>query len=416
MELTDRAMEWELLNAKLAQRTRGTPAFSTVARPQRPVISFGGGVPDPKSLPLDDLKEAAQAVLDEQGKEALQYGGPYGYEGLRELLAEQVRQIDKVNLSADGVTIVSGSSQGLENICFAFLDPGDVVITEETSFPGSLWTFRSHQAEPIGISLDREGLRTDILDEALKGLAQQGRHPKLIYTIPNFHNPTGVTQSLARRRELLELAHRYGVIVVEDDAYGDLRYDGERIPSLFSLSGGNGVLKMGTFSKTIAPGLRLGWVTGHEKVVASLTRMRLDMGTSPFVSRVVAEYMRQGKLAHHIAEVVSIYRKKRDCALANLGEKGASWVWAKPQGGFFLWLELPQGLDSRSVLERAHELGVGFIPGPPFFVSGDGGHYLRLAFSFVSLEEIATGIQALLQAIDITMNQHHKTTAAGKGQ
>ncbi|HEY8491039.1 MAG TPA: PLP-dependent aminotransferase family protein [Dehalococcoidia bacterium] len=390
------------LEGLLAARTAAVRATApaSAAPPSVPLLTLTGGLPDPETLPRDELAEVTRLVLAREGREALQYGGPQGFLGLREVLAERASRREGLELTAENFMLASGSAHALANFCFTFVDPGDPVIVENPSFSGSIRTIRAHQAEVITVPVDREGLRTDALAEALERLAAAGRRAKFIYTIPTFHNPTGSTMTLARRRELLELAARHRVLVLEDDAYGELRYEGEPVPSLYALSGGEGVVRIGTFSKTLASGLRLGWTMARKEYVDALVRMRLDMGTSPFASRVVAEYAASGRLDRHVTRMLALYREKRDTMLSALERYCARWAtWERPEGGFFLWLRLAPGADCGTVVRTGLELGVATVAGTGFYSDGDGAGYVRLAFSYVALEEIEEAVRRLGAAL-----------------
>lgn len=366
---------------------------------RKPAISFGGGIPDPASFPLAELQAAAAEVLGEEGLDALEYGGPYGYDGLRELLAVQARARGEA-VQKDQVLLTIGSSQALSITCFALLDPGDAVIIEAPSFAGSIRAIRSYGVELVALPLDEQGIDLSTLDRRLRELSGRGVRAKLLYTIANFHNPAGITMTASRRRGLLELAQRWGFLVVEDDAYGDLRYDGAPEPTLVSLDRTGSVMKMGTFSKTLAPGLRLGWALGSRDLIANLASARQDMGVSPVLARLVARYMDGGRLDAHVREVIPIYRAKRDAMLTSLSKHCARFAtWTRPEGGFFVWLTLKDGVDPERLSTAAADEGVWYVGGQAFFTDGSGWDNVRLAFSQASLEDIEVGIAALGRAL-----------------
>jgi 2-aminoadipate transaminase len=360
-------------------------------------------VPDPESLPLDDLAETARVVLEREGRLALQYGGPQGFLGLREWLAERVGRADGLSLGPENITITNGSAGALANVCETFLDPGDVVMAEAPSYPGAMRTIRAQRARLEAVPVDAEGLRPEALAEAVEALSREGARPKLLYTIPNFHNPTGATLGLERRRAVLEIARRHRFLIVEDDAYGEIRFEGEKVPSFFALSGGDGVLKVGTFSKTLATGLRVGWVAAVQEATDFLVRMRFDMGTSPWIQRLVAEYVSRGLLDRHLPQVVEIYRRKRDTMATALAEHCAPYVrWRLPSGGFFLWLEMDPGVQPPTIgglREAAAQEGVAYVSGDTFFVDRSGSQFIRLAYSFVAEQEIEEAIRRLGRAL-----------------
>ena len=362
-------------------------------------ITFGGGLPDPETFPIDDLARAAETALRED-QWALQYGGLYGYEELRGLLAERTRETDGVALDLEQIVLTSGSAHALSLACFAFLAPRDVVIVEAPTFAGSLRAIRSYGADLAVVPIDEDGLDVDNLEELLERLAERDRQPKLLYTIPNFHNPTGVTMSLRRREKLAGLAARYRFIVAEDDAYGDLRYEGASLPSLLSLDETGLVLKLGSFSKIAAAGLRLGWAAGDAEAVAALTSVRHDMGTSAFIARTVYHFAKGGRLATHVEGLIDHYRRKRDATLDALDEHCAGYAsWRRPEGGFFVWLTLPRGMTTRKLGAYAADEDVGFVPGSAFYNANGGERSLRLAFSHLPLEDIERGIAGLGRAL-----------------
>ena len=404
---TGPAPNWEasLLEQTLSRRVQAAgPAYwgagAAAAPPPVPPIALTGGVPDPESLPLEDLAEAARAVLEREGRLALQYGGPQGFLGLREWLAERVGRHDGVVLGPENITITNGSAGALANICDTFLDPDDVVISEAPSYPGAMRTVRAQGARMETAPVDAEGLRPEALAETVQALHRQGARPKLLYTIPNFHNPTGATLSLQRRRAVLEIARRHRLLIVEDDAYGEIRFEGEGVPSFFALSGGNGVLRVGTFSKTLATGLRVGWVAAAQDAIDHLLRMRFDMGTSPWIQRIVAEYASRGLLDRHLPRMVEIYRRKRDAMAAALEQHCSPCLrWRLPAGGFFLWLEMDRRVQPTALREAAAEEGVAYVSGDTFFLDRSGSQFIRLAYSFVVGREIDEAIRRLGRAL-----------------
>jgi len=410
-EKTPRAVggnwEAEQLEAKLSRRVHAVAGayWGAGARqepPPVPPIMLAGGVPDPASLPIDDLVAVSERVLRREGPEALRYGGPQGFLGLREWLAADAHRREELSLGPEHFTITNGAAGALANLCDTFLDPGDVAIVEAPTYPGAMRTMRSCHAEVLGVPIgDADGLAPEALEKCLEQLRREGRRPKLLYTMANFQNPAGVTMSLERRREVVELCRRHDVLIVEDDAYGDIRFEGEALPSFFALAGGQGAVRIGTFSKTLATGLRLGWVMADQPIVDALVRMRFDMGSSPWPQRVVTEYASSGLLAEHVREVVPIYRRKRDAMLAALDERCNRFArWDVPRGGFFLWLELSEGVDPAILAQAAAQEGVAYVGGRTFFPDGSGARYIRLAYSFVAEAEMAEAVLRLGRAME----------------
>ncbi|MEE9285841.1 MAG: PLP-dependent aminotransferase family protein [Dehalococcoidia bacterium] len=384
----------------LLTRAAGLGPSSWAAAPGRPMaISFGGGLPDPATFPIDDLVADVGTVLRRDGAAALQYGGLVGYDGLREYIADRTGRADGRAIDAGNVVLTTGSAHALSLACFAFVEPGDTVLIEAPTFAGSLRAIRSYGGRLVPVSVDEAGLSVDDLEEKLASLKAEGRRPKLLYTIPNFHNPAGVTLVEDRRRRLVQLAQEWHFLIAEDDAYGELRYDGDPLPSLFALDDSGLVLKLGSFSKVLAAGLRMGWAVGHPEVVGAMTSVRHDMGVSPLVARTIAEFATD-KLGPHIQRLIEHYRRKRDAMVAALGEHCAPWVrFTTPEGGFFLWLELAPEVDPDALAQAAADEDVGYVPGTSFYADGGGRRNLRLAFSFVPSDDIERGIAGLGRAL-----------------
>ncbi len=385
-------------------------AASELVRP----IAFTAGLPDASLLPAAELTEALGAVLERDCEPALQYGGAQGWLGLREWLASHCRDRAQVALSADHFSLTNGSAGALANVCETFLDPGDVAGVERLSFPLSVRTIRSITPRVVSIPVDAHGIDVDALEERLTELRAGGERMRLLYVIPTFQNPTGTTLPLDRRLRLVELCREHEVLIVEDDAYGELWFDEEPPPSLFSLAGGVGVVKIGTFSKIVAPGLRAGWCQAAPPVTAALVATRCDMGTSPLVLRALEHLGRSGFLDDHIARARRVYADKCGIALRALAAHCATTCrWQAPGGGFFVWVEGDEAVDPSALAAAAREEGVSFVGGHVF--SADQGvgprvawepgesRSLRLAFSAVAAEEIDEGVRRLGRAIDRAM-------------
>jgi 2-aminoadipate transaminase len=376
--------------------------------PEVPVAwAFEAGLPDPATFPIDALTRISADVLRDDSADALQYGGGYhgsvvyGWEGLRRVLAERTRERDGREVGLREVMLTSGGVQALTAVCHAFLDPGDSFAVEAPTWDAILHAASTTGALPVAIPLDEDGMRIDVLEERLAELAERGKPLKLVYTIDTFHTPTGACLSLKRRRRLIELAREWSFVILEDNVYGDLRYSGDPVPSMFSLDDTGLVIKVDSFSKTLAPALRIGWVTGHADAIAALSAVRGDLGVSQWIARVVEAFLREGLYEPHLAKVNALYRRKRDVAIAALREHCAEWLtWNEPDGGFFLWLEANDAVDGRQVLKHAIAKGVVCRPGERFFGDADAGRqFFRLAFVTVPEEEIARGIAVLGDAL-----------------
>ena len=398
--------EGEQLEQSLARRVRSGWGAYWVAGARRdpppvPPITLTGGIPDPDTLPIEELIETSNRVLRREGPEALRYGGHQGHPGLRDWLAEQASQRDGLPLTADNFTLTNGISGAMINVCETFLDEGDVGLAESPTFPGGPGTMRHCLCDVVGVPLDGDGLIPEALTETIERLEGEGRRVKLLYTTPNFQNPTGTRLTLERRREVVEICQRHRVLIAEDDAYGDIRFDDEQLPSLFALAGGKGVVHMGTFSKTMATGLRIGWAKADKPVIDALLRTRFDLGTSPWLQRAILEFATTGLFEPHLKKVNDVYRKKRDAMLAALEERCGRYVsWNKPDGGYFLWLTLAEAVDPDALMEAARRLGVAYVGGAAFHLDGGGQRTVRLAYSFVAEQEIPEGILRLGRALE----------------
>ena len=374
-----------------------------VATP-RPSMSalyqFGGGYPDPASFPYDGMVEATARMMKTEGPAAMTYGEPQGYRGLRELICHKYERFEGFKAEPENIIVANGSGQALALAFSAFLDPGDVVIAEAPTFSGSLNTIRRHGPEILTVPVDDEGIVTAAVRERLVALRRQGRPCKLIYTIVNFQNPAGPSQSLRRRHELIELAHEFETMILEDDAYGELRFEGQTLPPLYALDAAGRVIRAGTVSKILGAGVRLGWLCAPWEMVPALQSFLFGGGTNPFMSRVATYFLRE-HMAAHVARLIDVYRAKRDAMLRGLDEVLASTdaVISRPEGGFFLWLRLPGRADPRRLAERAAAMRVQYTPGPVFYANGGGESYIRLAFSFEPPEKCYEGARLLARAM-----------------
>ena len=371
------------------------------ARPDdRPVISFAGGLPDVPSLPDEELLRATRIVLERERREALQYGGAFGAQPLREAIAERSSGIERLPLTDEHVIVTSGAAHGIGIACEALLDPGDVALVESPTFPGSLRTIHSFGAQVEAVPMDDDGIRVDLVEETLVRLRDEGKRAKLLYLIPTHQNPAGSTLPRARRERLLELAREHRVLLMEDDAYGELWFGEEPPPSLFSLSGGELAIKVATFSKLIATGLRLGWNLAPPALILRMAALRYDMGSSPYLGRTVAEMIRNGDLDRHVDRLRAIYRRKLDRLCQALDEHCGDYLsYRRPGGGFFVWAGLRPGLSALEVQRVANEKAVIVGAGPHFFADGAATQHLRLAFSYTPVEEIEEGVHRLAEAI-----------------
>ncbi len=355
-------------------------------------ISFVGSYPAPELMPVAEFRRALERALDRHGAAALSYGPTAGLADLREAIAERMARRGSP-ATADEILVTQGAQQALDLTLRAFLDPGDSIVVEEPTYTGVLSVLGSLGARGIGVPLDDEGMRPDLLELALS------RHrPKLIYVQPNFQNPTTVVMSEERRRRLLDLAERHRVPVVEDDWSGDLRIDGEDLPSLHALDRGRHVVHLGTFSKKLMPGLRLGWAAAPGPVLARLVQLKRaqDCGSSPLLQAALASFLRDGGLERHLAVAREAYRARRDRMIAALERHfPAEARWTRPAGGLFLWVVLPPGFDGTDLWVEAKRRGILYSRGELFHGDGSGRHTLRLTYSAATPEQIDAGIEEL---------------------
>lgn len=389
-------------DALLAARARigwGIP----VATP-RPSMSalyeFGGGYPDPSSFPYDGMVEATARMMQAEGAAAMTYGEPQGYRALRELVCAKYERFEAFKVEPENIIVANGSGHALALAFSAFVDPGDAVIAEAPTFAGSLNTIRRHGPQILDVPVDDEGIVTAAVRQRLEALRREGRRCKLIYTIVNFQNPAGPSQSLRRRHELVELAGEYETLILEDDAYGELRFEGETLPPLYALDRGGRVIRAGTLSKILGAGVRLGWLCAPRELIPAFQGFLFGGGVNPFMSRVATYFLRD-HLADHVGRLIGVYRAKRDAMLRGLDEilAGTDALISRPQGGFFLWLRLPRGTDRKRLAELAVEARVQYTPGPVFYANGGGEEFIRLAFSYEPPEKCYEGARLMAKAI-----------------
>jgi 2-aminoadipate transaminase len=416
---------WNQRYAQRMQRMGASTIRELLKLTERPeIISFGGGMPAPEVFPVDAFRRAADRVLARHGRTALQYSATEGYRPLREWIVDYMARYG-IEASPENVLVTSGSQQALDLIGKILINPGDLILTEQPTYLGALQAWNAYQAEFITVPIDDDGLRVDLLEEALCA------GPKFMYILPNFQNPGGVTLSEDRRHRLIEIADRYGVPIIEDDPYGELRYEGEHLPPLVVLDAerlkhragpngdtggyfaGNGhsqrsyirgnVIYLSTFSKTLAPGLRLAWMVAPVEVVqrCSIAKQGIDLHTSTLNQMIAHEILSDSAgdgdfLREHVRFIRQVYRERRDAMLDAMERYFPPEVrWTRPQGGLFLWVTLPDYLDATELLKAAIALNVAFVPGRAFSPGSGGHNNLRLNFSFCDRERIELGIRRL---------------------
>ncbi|NLE71725.1 MAG: PLP-dependent aminotransferase family protein [Actinomycetales bacterium] len=387
-----------------ADRTHGLRAseiralFAVANRPE--VISLAGGMPNLEGLPIEALAESAHELVLKRGTTALQYGIGQGDETLREQILEVMR-LEHIHAHPDDVVVTTGSQQALDLVTRLFVNPGDVVVAEAPSYVGALGVFRSYQADVVHVPLDDDGIVPEALDETLTRLAAEGRQAKLIYIVPNFHNPAGVTLSGERRPRVLEIARRHGVLVVEDNPYGLLGFDSEPMPAMRAMDD-TGVVYLGSFSKTFAPGYRVGWAVAppgiREKLVlASESAILCPSNASQLA---VSTYLTNHDWRGQIKAYREMYRERRDAMIAALAEHLPEASWTVPHGGFYTWVKLPYGIDARAMLPRAVTALVAYVSGTAFYADGQGADHMRLSFCYPTPERIREGVRRLAGVVE----------------
>jgi 2-aminoadipate transaminase len=366
------------------------------------VISFAGGLPDPATFPVDELQEVILEVLRTGAGRALQYGITEGDVRLREELVGWMAK-DGIGFDRDSILITNGSQQALDIVGRVLLDPGDVIVCELPSYLGGLQAFRYYQVEMVGVPQDDEGLEPDRLARVLRDLRRAGRRLKFIYVVPDFQNPSGITWTRERRERLLDLAAEFNVLVVEDNPYREMRFMGQAPPPVAALDRDGRTLYLSTFSKTLAPGLRIGWIAAPPPIIERCVTAKqgMDLCGPSFTQAVVAALLARGVLGRRLPAVAALYRRKREAMLEALGSQMPAGVsWTRPEGGLFLWVRLPEDMDAGAMLQVAvQEEGVAYVPGQAFHCDGSGRNTMRLNFSYPSEEEIREGISRLARLV-----------------
>ncbi len=384
-----------------ATRTQGMKSsamrdlMAVTARPE--IISLAGGLPDTSTFPPELMASLMATVADEACARALQYGPTEGSEEVKACIAE-VMAAEGMRVDPEDLLVTTGGQQVIDLVCRALLDPGDVVIAEGPTYPGAVPSFGAFEADVVQVAMDADGMRIDAMEAELARLDAEGRRPKFIYTIPSFQNPGGVTMSLERRRRLVEIAREREILVLEDNPYGLLRYEGEPQPTLRSLDGGDYVIYLGTFSKILSPGLRLGWASAPRPVLEKLNlgKQGADLCSSSLGQAFVTAYFATRDWRAYLADLVELYRRRRDTMLEALAEHfPREAMWTRPAGGLFIWATLPDYIDTTDLLARALREHVAFVPGRAAYLDGRGGSEMRLNFSGVGEDDIREGIRRI---------------------
>lgn len=384
----------------------GTDAVGAIlqAAADPKIISFAGGLPAPELFPVKEMKAAVDKVFEEHGQEAMQYGAAKGVTALREVIQQHVKEKENVDSELDNVLVTTGSEQALDLVGKAFVDPGDTVLVEQPTYLCALDVFRSYGANFASVEMDEDGMKMDALEEALKA----NPNTKLIYTVPNFQNPTGRTMTEERRKQLAELAEKYDVYVLEDNPYGEIRFAGQHVPAVKSFDKSGHVLYMSTFSKTLAPGFRLGWLVADEDVVNKLTVLKqsADLHTDNLAQFAVAQFFADNDVDAHVKEISDLYGKRKDLMLEGIKKYFPEGVkYTDPEGGMFLWVEVPGVDDTVELFKECLEHDVAFVPGDPFFAGEAQPGAFRLNYSNMKEDQIEVGLKRLGAALTAAVNK-----------
>ena len=367
------------------------------------IISFAGGLPDPNMFPTQDVADIMQDVLKNSPKEALQYGTTEGQESLKQELISLLKQSEGITCQSANLLVVSAAQQALDMVARLFLNPGDHIITAAPTYLGALQAFHVAGADIIGAKSDNYGVLAEDIEAILAALQKKGEVCKFIYLVPDFQNPTGTTIPQERRLKILEIAKKYGTLIVEDSPYRQVRFEGTAPDTFYKLDNGEGnVITLFTFSKVFVPGFRLGYILGPQEIIKKLVTLKqaMDLCTSPILQLAAKEYLKRGLLLEHIKHIVAAYKEKRDLMLQMLKEHMPEGVsWTHPEGGLFLWLTMPKHLDAAKLLPRALENNVAYVSGVDFYPQADVHNDMRLNFSYSSREQIIQGVKRLAQTI-----------------
>lgn len=397
-------MNFELLYSDRIKQLSPSPIRELLKIAVKPgIISLAGGNPSPDTFPVKELKDCFLKVLEKDWKRILQYSPTEGNTDLIEIIKQYSRN-QGINCETENILITSGSQQGMDLVCKVLLNPGDEVIVELPSYPGSIHTLKSYQAKLTGVPVDQEGIDIDILEDILKDRQKTGILPKFIYLIPTFQNPSGVTLTETRRNSIIKLTEKYGILIVEDDPYNALRYDGENIKPIKALDRNENVIYMSSFSKTFCPGVRVAWVVGPKDLIRKMVigKQGADLHTSSLNQAIVAEYCRNNLMENHLKDILSYYKEKRDIMLESIERHFKNVAtWTKPQGGFFVWMSLDKKENTDELFSKAVEKGVIYVPGSSFCVDGSNKNSMRLSFATVSNENIKKGIQLLSEIFSL---------------
>jgi 2-aminoadipate transaminase len=408
-------MKWDNLYAERAKAMKTSEIREFFKLTERPdIMSFAGGFPSTDYFPMEKVADVISELVEEEGRFALQYGPTEGNLELRTYLAAKMVR-EGVTATAENILITNGSQQGMDLLSKIFIDPGDVVIVEEPGYVGGLGAVHNYQADRLPIPVDVDGIKTDILTKKLRKLKMEGRLPKFAYVVPNFQNPTGVTMSLERRQRLLELACEYNFVIIEDNPYGEILFEGDPIRSIKSLDTEGRVIYLGSFSKTFIPGIRVGWLVAEEPLIQKLAtaKQATDLCSNSLGQRIAYRFASCGYIDTHVSTLAKRYKYKRDLMLDGMNKHFPSGVtWTVPKGGFFIWVTLPDGMNAHDVLLKSIQQKVAYVDGAGFYVNGNGQNTARFAFSEACPDKIIRGIAILGSLLHEEMAKFQKAQTA----
>jgi 2-aminoadipate transaminase len=402
--------------ATVNRRTRASVIKELLKLTSEPdVISFAGGLPAPQTFPAEQMAEIAQRVLRENARAALQYGPTDGLPAFKDQIVKMLREEEGIITTPANILVTTSSQQALDIVGRCFIDPSDPILVELPSYIGALQVFNSCGARLMGVKSDDDGMRMDDLESKLSRLQQEEEHYKFIYIVPDFQNPSGVTLTQERRQEMIKLSERYNVVIIEDSPYRQVRFEGTAPEMLYKLDHTHNVITLFTFSRSLVPGLRLGFILAHEDIIQKMTILKqsMDLCTSSFNQLLAAEFLKAGLPHNHLQGIVDLYRSRKDAMLQALEHYMPEGVtWTKPEGGLFLWVRLPEHMNADQLVYEAIKENVAYVIGSAFHCDDSGQNTMRLNFSYPTVEQIDEGIRRLAKVIEANLKGKPKPRKA----